>query len=290
MKINIYPFQVHLTLNDNKLNKDEFLNRLVTNQDIAYPVFEKNRVVAFKEIPNKDYIAGVLLSFRDYNAHCRVTRSQNGGYEATVEEIRDGAEYNFFILNKTTLKGVWLTYHNAAALSVLSAILTKHLVEYAKSEDIEIKLPFYKNNKIGTSFILSNETVDQALDKFNRICSVEFNERLVQRSRFSPDSIRYKKSKFIINKDSSMRQLKQDIKTLFESDDATETKVSGINKNNSRESINLDNIFRPWKTFDYDVITRTLTNFNTDNLLAHTVTQSLIEISTENRYKTILEE
>lgn len=292
MDVNIYPFSISLQLQeDSPLDRDSFMGYITRFSTDVQEIYGKDRVVSFKEIPNSNYIAGILLSFRDYEAHCKITQNERGSYLATVETIKDGAEYNFFVINKITLKGVWLTYFNAASISVLDQILRRIFNKYAETYGIEVTMKFKLKNKIRASMILSRETVEEALSKFNKISHIEYTERNNQVSFFSPDVVNTRRTRLLLKQENLIDQTTESILSLVNSGEVENTSVRGVNNRGKKETVNLDNIFRPWDTYDYDEITRSLENFDTDNLIQNPTIGLLLSCVTSTiRNRHIIEE
>ena len=276
MDVKVYPFMVSLTLDNNGLSKNSFMDFLSENSNNRDIVFEKERVSVFKNISNSNYMAGVLLSFRDYDAHCKVVSDGQGGYSTTIETIEDGAEYNFFIINKNTLKGLWLTYFNAASISVLDKVLKNIFYKYAEINGLDVNIGFKHKNKIKANMIVSNETLSEVLSKFEHINSVEYTELTTQQHYFTPDTLNVKKIKLSLKRNNLIDNARESIISLVRSGDAGNINISGKNSSGKIERINLDTVFRPWLTYDYDEITMSLQNFNTNNLLNHGIIAKLI--------------
>ena len=277
MDVKIYPFLVSVLLdNRNGLSKGDFVSYLTENSNNKDTIYDKERVVVIQNIPDSNYLAGVLLSFRDYDAHCKVVADGRGGYSATVETIKDGAEYNFFVINKDTLKGLWLTYFNAASISVLDKILRNMFHKYAERNRIETDMKFKLKNKVRANMIISCETLSEALSKFNYINSIEYTEVDKQQHLFVPDTINIKKTKLSFKKNNLIDNTRNSIRALAESGDAENICITGKNCHGKIERINIDTIFRPLVTYDYDEITRTLQNFNTNDLLNHDIITMLM--------------
>ena len=291
MDVNIYPFSISLEIqNDLPLNSAGFIDYIKNQNKTALEVFHKDRILTIQEIPDSNYISGILLSFRDYEAHCKITRCENGGYSASIEKIKDGAEYNFFVLNKITLKGVWLTYFNSASISVLDKILRIYFDKYANLNGIETSMKFKYKNKARASLILSRETLEEALGRFNKINYVEYTERNKESSFFSPDTINFSKRRIFLKKGNNLVQTVNEIIALHSSEESENTSINGQNTNGKKETLNLDNIFRPWTTYDYDTVTASLENFNTNNINSHQMTNTLIQCISDNpKHRQIIE-
>ena len=291
MEIKIYPFLISTVLDSqNGLSVEDFANYLTKNSNNKYTIYDKERVIVLQNIPDTNYISGVLLSFRDYDAHCKVIPDGQGGYSARIETIRDGAEYNFFVLNKKSLKGLWLTYFNSASISVLDKILRNIFNQYAKTNGIEVNRRFKLKNKVKVNMILSRETIADALSAFSSIYSVEYTEINKQQHLFVPDTINVKKTKLLLKRNNIIDNIKNSVEALVCSGEAENICVAGKNHQGKIERINLDVIFRPWVVYDYDEITRTLQNFNTKNLLHHEIITNLMMCINNNiRYRRIIE-
>lgn len=292
MDVNIYPFSISLLLQENSpLNRDDFIDYVTGFSTYVDEIYGKDRVVSLKKIPNSNYIAGTLLSFRDYEAHCKLTQNGRGGYSVTIERIEDGAEYNFFVINKITLKGVWLTYFNAASISVLDKILRILFNKYAEFSGFETTMKFKLKNKIRASMIIFRETIEEALSRFNQITHIEFTERDNQVSYFSPDVVNTRRTRLLLKRENLISNTIESIKSLVNSGEVENTSVRGVTETGKKETINLENIFRPWKTYDYDEISRALENFDTDNLVDNSIITKLLEcVSSTIRNRHIIEE
>ncbi|TAI82877.1 hypothetical protein [Pectobacterium versatile] len=71
------------------------------------------------------FFSGVVLTFKDQRRDCRA-RFQNGQFTIhTADIINDEKliDFNFFAVNKYTLKGLYEYYHNSCSIHVLFALL-----------------------------------------------------------------------------------------------------------------------------------------------------------------------
>lgn len=291
MDINVFPFSISLeTQNEFSLDATDLFKYIENQNNSIQKIYDKDRILTIQEIQNSNYISGILLSFRDYESHCKVTPCKNGGYFASIEKIEDGAEYNFFVFNKTTLKGLWLTYFNSASISVLDKIFRTYFNKYANSLGIETSMKFKYHNKIKVSLILAPENIEKALKKFNKINYVEYTERSKECSFFSPDEINYSKKRIFLKRETKIKQTIQAILNLHKSKETENTVITGQVANGKKETLNLDNIFKPWITYKYDEVTASLENFNTNNIEHHKIIKALVEcISNNPSHKQIIE-
>ena len=291
MDINVFPFSISWNVQEGiSLDVDSFLAYVKSKNNQSQFIFNKDRILTIQDIPDSNYTSGILLSFRDYQSHCKVTRCVNGGYSAKIEKIEDGAEYNFFVFNKITLKGVWLTYFNSASLSVLDRIFRNYFNDYANSMGIETSMKFKYHNKVKVSLIVSPENVETALNRFNRINYVEYTERSRESNFFSPDVINFSKKRIFLRQGNTIAETVKAIIKLHGSDEAENTAINGQYSDGKKETLNLDNIFRPWMIYNYDDVTASLENFNTNNINKHQMIKKLIQcISNNPRHKQIIE-
>lgn len=85
-------------------------------------------------------------------------------------------------------------------------------------------------------------------------------------------------------------QTVNEIIALHSSEESENTSINGQNTNGKKETLNLDNIFRPWTTYDYDTVTASLENFNTNNINSHQMTNTLIQCISDNpKHRQIIE-
>lgn len=284
MQVHIYPFQISLSLDaDGVLSVKDFFEEL-KNPINPYTIFSKKRHLVFMNLDD-DYYVGLLLSLRDYNSHCQLKQKSNGIIETQISEIRDGTEYNFFILNKHTLKGCWLEYHLSASISVFSEILNSNLEMYAQKNNINTSShKFRLKNSVRALLILSSETVQEALKRFNQINFVEYNEREIVLPMFSPDAIKYQTKKIFFNSESRLSTIIRGITSLYNEMTTSNLKIQGKNEDNKKEVVNLDHIFRPLAEENYDTLTRTMANFTSTNLPNHYISQLLINLVRNNAH------
>lgn len=152
-------------------------------------------------------------------------------------------------------------------------------------------MKFKLKNKIRASMILSRETVEEALSKFNKISHIEYTERNNQVSFFSPDVVNTRRTRLLLKQENLIDQTTESILSLVNSGEVENTSVRGVNNRGKKETVNLDNIFRPWDTYDYDEITRSLENFDTDNLIQNPTIGLLLSCVTSTiRNRHIIEE
>ena len=155
---------------------------------------------------------------------------------------------------------------------------------------IEISMKFKYHNKVKVSLILSSENVETALNRFNKINYVEYTERSRESSFFSPDVINYSKKRIFLKQRNRIDQTIQAIIGLYNSEEAENTAIYGENTSGKKETLNLDNIFRPWMTYNYDMVTNSLENFNTNSINQHQMIRALIQcISNNPHHQQIIE-
>lgn len=128
------------------------------------------------------------------------------------------------------------------------------------------------------------------MGRFNKINYVEYTERNKESSFFSPDTINFSKRRIFLKKGNNLVQTVNEIIALHSSEESENTSINGQNTNGKKETLNLDNIFRPWTTYDYDTVTASLENFNTNNINSHQMTNTLIQCISDNpKHRQIIE-
>ena len=152
MNVTLRPFNLEIKL-DKKHNRDDFFEYLKKNH-FSYNIVRKERLLFVSDI-NDDYIAGFMLSKRDFSSHCRFSYDAYGKMKLTLAELTEGVEYNFFVLNKHSCNGVYLTYSTAATLKTLEKVLKKCMEDWFLSKGVECNNVLWRKNNIMCNLILS---------------------------------------------------------------------------------------------------------------------------------------
>ncbi|MBE6446087.1 MAG: hypothetical protein E7021_01590 [Alphaproteobacteria bacterium] len=283
MNINAYPFKIILKKQkDIDFSISDLFDYITSQKEGPIDICKKKRNLFIQPVASSSYYAGLLFSSRDYSAHCRVVVNPNGGYSTEIAEIKDGAEYNFFILNKNTTSGIWLTYANSASLSVLEKILRKFFDDFVSLKGYDSSsLSFKRKNKISCIQIIKAEEASMALNRFFSITSISYLEQSTKRSIFTPDFVKSEQKQIIFKRKAPLSDIIPKILDLKELG-TKKLKVVGKNEEGEREVINLDNIFRPLTSYDYDDVTRELKKFNTEELSTHPTIVHMLDFVKSN--------
>ena len=277
MEVRLIPFELDIKLEDQH-SKNDFMEYL-KHAGLEFNVVRKERVL-FLDDMNDDYFVGFLVSRQDFATHCQFD-IQQGVPKITEAQIRKGVDYNFFILNKQTFKGVFLTYHLAASLGTLGKFMQKCLGSWLEFKGIRLSPKVWQNNNLLCRYIFSDETIDSILDKFTKFNSVDFSEIRNNCGIFRPNYMKTAKSSVAFDQEriQSIDIVKRDIKDLLDNDDVSNVAVHGEDNANKLD-VNFDRILKPWKIYDFDVITRHVIGMDFQRLPANTISVNMLGVIT----------
>lgn len=288
MFVSLKPFNVNIKL-DNKYSQDEFFDYLKANP-VSCEIVHKQRLL-FVDDMNDDYFVGFMLSKKDFASHCRY-EMVDGKLKITVDKIEEGAEYNFFILNKNSLNGVYLTYSVAATIKTLEKTLKQCMHDWFFSKGIVVNNGTWKKNNIVCSPILSQETIDSVLNKLSEISSMTFVDVKNSSGLFRPDFL--KKTRYSLQFDKkkmgSIVQVRKLISDFVKSKKAVGVSVKGKDNANEIDTINFDCLTTTWKSYDYDNLTKDIVTIDNEDLGSHKIPQDMLNVINLNpKYKAIIE-
>lgn len=288
MQVSLKPFCMDIRLED-KCSYHDFLEYL-KNQNISCDIVRKQRLL-FVDDMNDDYVVGFMLSKRDFSSHCKY-KVVDGKIQITLSELEQGMEFNFFMLNKQFLNGVFLTYSHAATIKTLERVLKRGLAQWLSTKDVNITTAFWKKNNITCSPILTQETIDSVLDKLSEITQITFVDVNNHEGLFQPGYLKHTVYKVIFDKKkiNKLEQVKKDISDFVRSKKATSISVKGKDNTNVADIINFDCLTRNWKSYDYDQLTKQIVTLDVENLKEHKISQDMLQVIMNNpTYKTIIE-
>lgn len=186
MKVKYLGFE--LGTKKNKIKIKEFIDK---NLDfIDEDILERDFIIDAET--NEQYYKGLILTVKDQKAFCKLQGSRDD-LQIKVENL-DGSEqlieFNFFIINKTTGRGLYQFYYQSTSLNKFGEILKRKFVEYRdslKTDEIHINISSGKSDKASRSIankkyhdllifemLFKTQTLKDLLLKCKKIKSFEY--------------------------------------------------------------------------------------------------------------------
>lgn len=233
-----FNFKIKTKNNINtNINYDKFFDYII-KQNNELLVFGKYRKLVIREL-NNNFICGILLSYKDYKSFCKYENNI-----LTTQIIDKSVDYNFFIIDKMKLSGIWTQYFESATISVFKEIINMYLLNFANNKKIYIPEIFLVQNGDNMKF----------LERYIRVLKISFYEENQTDNFVLKDYTKIEKREFRFIKDNNFSSLIQKIKEFF--GDKKELKITAINLNNKQETFGFDELFIPIQEYEYDEITQ----------------------------------
>lgn len=120
MKVKYLGFEI--STEKNLITIQDFIeNNLVFEMS---DILERNVLI---DCSHSDYYKGLILTVKDQKAFCKLQGNLDD-LEITVENLSGGdqlIEFNFFVINKKTGKGLYQFYYQSTSLSKFKEILKR---------------------------------------------------------------------------------------------------------------------------------------------------------------------
>ncbi|ECW2079786.1 hypothetical protein LWU99_004401, partial [Salmonella enterica] len=135
------------------------------------------------------FFSGVVLSFKDQRRDCRA-RFQDGQFTIHTADILDDEkliDFNFFVVKKSSLKGLYEYYHNSCSIHVLFALL-RNKFNALKADKIsnyiadnlalgrekaEAKGKKEYAGRLSTSILIDNRDIPTVLAEYAKVKKIE---------------------------------------------------------------------------------------------------------------------
>lgn len=238
MKVKYLGFEI--STEKNLITISDFIeNNLVFDMS---DILERNVLI---DCSHSDYYKGLILTVKDQKAFCKL-QGNVGDLEITVENLSGGdqlIEFNFFVINKKTGKGLYQFYYQSTSLAKFKEILKRKFLSYrailiqseydsnitlGKSDGVSKRNANKKYlDKISLSLLVKPQTLSQLLQKCKQIKSfeVEFStyEYIRKHGLPMPAHATKLKQKVYFDKDTKVKELAASIVSFV----GTENPVSG---------------------------------------------------------------
>jgi len=251
--------------------------RTLIGSEIKFKGFK--RLIYLKE--RDKYYVGLLLTIRDHKKYCELV-DKGEGFEVVVNESEENArpmDFNFFVVNKATWRGLYLWYRGSCSLRQFgnfckvqyNGCLTNQrdieLAELAELNDAKHHRKderrirrTYKSGQFSVDPLMMRGTIIQQLRRLREIKSVTWTYAVpkVNEGVFTSvkDRVVLERRHLTFNTQRShVRQLRDLIASFFESGEASTGLVHGKDSQGHGDTVPLNpkpEIFGMW---DYDTIT-----------------------------------
>ncbi len=275
MKIRFQGFE--LAVRGNRIIWDEYIGYLVarTGRETFFRPFD--RIICIDPARNDDYIRGLFVTIKNQKRFCEIKQS-DGRFELMAHDLQEGnriADFNFFIINQATHKGIYQYYHQSCSLSQFLSFLMSQFLELriARINDIrpaalegntEAKgaLAALKRCDLSTCALVKRETFDQLLDQFREIKEIRMDLTTYQADEpwYTPlrDQLKRKSARMLF-KPTMAETIRHGIRRVIQHTAADDVKVKGISGESGLEMTialyrNLDDFGR----YDYNDLTEQL--------------------------------
>lgn len=261
-------------LNGGKIKEKDFCDHLVT---LSGHELDKKILVMTKQ--NNLYI-GVLMKITDMSSFCQI-KIEGGNFTLSNEKLEKGAkmaDFNFFILNPKTMKGLYQYYHKSTSLNRFSFFIKKRFNEYkkkavenaileAKKKSNDGKLSKKSEKEIRSDYasffryapILKPDSFEEYVQKMKDISYFEFeivtaNILDTRRVAFSKYAKRTSHKVFFDQTGGVLSNIKNSINQLCKAGEFKRAKIKGIDPDNQEAIYNLSSDVEQFATYDYDDI------------------------------------
>lgn len=243
------------------------------------------------------YWAGVLLSIKDVTAYCQMKRT-GGAFTIEAKQLDDNtqiADFNFFILNPTTGRGLYQHYHQSPVSNTFSKFIKKRYLIFRKERiDTEIlaaggeDIKTADKKRIMTKYrgcftyktIVKSKEFVKCVDALKQIKMFAFELETItaEEKTFTPASEFAKRCshKFFFREDKILSGLKDGIAKTISDMGVKCATVKGKDEHNEDVVYKLFNDYATFEEFEYNDIIGSV-SFNSSDLEASISSSKLIE-------------
>lgn len=288
MKVRIFSFEWFM---GGGITLDDFCGHL---QSLSGQEAE-HKLLAMTE--KDDYWAGVLISIKDVSAFCQMRRD-GGAFTIEAQHLDDNAQiadFNYFIINPTTGRGLYQHYHQSPVSNTFSKFIKRRYLAYRKQRiDEEItaaggeSIKKIDEKKIRSKYyggftyktVLKQKEFIKCVDALKQIkmFSFELETITAEEKQFTPASEFAKRCshKFFFQEDKLLSGLKDGIAKTIKDMGIKSASVKGKDEHNEEVVYKLFNDYATFEEFDYDDIIGSV-SFNSGNLEQSLNKSKLIE-------------
>ena len=215
------------------------------------------------------YYYGLILTIKDQKIYIELVDS-GAEYDIKINELSENSklsDFNFFLINSNTCKGLYQYYHNSCSLNTFGQILRKQYhIELDKIELDELSNIHDKKNKIKLkeefkkildwNSIVKSDNYEKLIENLKSINSFDINIAKFDQinSEFRPiqDKVVRVNCSFKFNKDFSVNDIFNAIKPACDFFGQKRGKIIGINHNGNEEVISVEDNLEIFAEYELD--------------------------------------
>tara|TARA_Y100000780_G_C13659852_1_gene408112 strand:+ start:208 stop:1002 length:795 start_codon:yes stop_codon:yes gene_type:complete len=252
---------------------------------------------------NEKYHLGMIITAKDQRSFLKFRESSND-FVIKKEKLEGKdklLEFNFFVINKKTNKGIYTHYFQSCSIRELGAIFkayyyplqtalkTKRFKEspskgvIAQVERLKRSISDYFKGRLKFAIMVRDEDLKNILATLKEIKNVEVVVDAVKPSLIRPgvpltDKARSVTQKFTIAKDWPVYDLIEDVVELSNMGPVKRGKVLGINNDDKKETVDFSKAPKNFGTFDYDELAEKLDDLHTSQFYTSAIFNDLIAV------------
>ena len=247
------------------------------------------------------YYAGLLITTKDHKKFLEFTHdAENAKLQAKdVTEGAQLADFNFFLINKATGRGIYQYYHNSCSLNTFGMVCKKHydvlrsqkihsgIAALGKSTSKQEKA--IRDSYAGTlkwNMLVRPEAFEELVKQFKTIKSltVSITTLAYQKTLFGPISRHAKRMTqgFRFPENAQSGDLVKDITDLVAIPELETAKVEGKDEHGLHQTVKLENTPDSFGTFDYDRVAAMM-NLSPTEFAESPFMQELLKVAEEKK-------
>lgn len=255
-----------------------------------------------------DYYSGLVLTYKNQKRNCLSTLN-NGQFEIKVEDIQGDnklVSFNFFCINKTTFKGLYLYYRGSCSLNSLFSSwqtysnfairrkIKNEIISLGKKPDkIKVEHIHEKYKKrLEFKVIIDKSSLISMLSTFNEIKSATFRYDTVDFTESEMIGVeqftRNTEVTFNISDDnkSKVRQIASSLDQMVNNiSGITKGVVSAVDHSKNERMIDLINSPCYFNEYDFDTIAQHVNGLNNNNYVNNAIINMIKDEMTNGRKK-----
>lgn len=211
---------------------EDYLAHLATKSGSEIRHGSFGRILCLDTAVDNKYALGLFVTIKDQKRFCEI-REQSGQFQLVTRDLDDDArmaDFNFFLLNKTSHRGIYQYYHQSCSLQQFLSFLISQFNSSKKDRideirsadealDTEATVTSIKETKLTTQILVKQESFEELIDEFRRIKELkfEFVTYDADSSIFRPirDVMKKRTERVLFERDTSLlHQIGQGIKEL----------------------------------------------------------------------------
>lgn len=180
---------ISLTNKNKTIRFSDFINYMLAASGERAGFENGERFFLFHE--DESFFSGVVLTFKDQRRDCRA-RFQNGQFTIHTADILNDEkliDFNFFVIKKSTMKGLYDYYHNSCSIWVLYALMRNKfrllkadkVSEYVQNnlalgrEKAENKAKKIYSGRFSTQILIDDRDIPTVLAEYAKVKKIEMS-------------------------------------------------------------------------------------------------------------------